>query len=79
MYRDRLYVMLSHIHHYRSSKNVNVHLDVLVLKVPGEEGRASWGTPNRLFKFFDPAIASGLLQIHEIELSEAEANECRRQ
>jgi uncharacterized membrane protein YeaQ/YmgE (transglycosylase-associated protein family) len=79
IYRDRLYVMLSHIHHYRSSKNVNVHLDVLVLKVPGEEGRVPWGTPNRVFKFFEPAIASGLLQIHEIELSEAEANDCRSQ
>jgi len=77
VYRDRLYVMLSKIHHYRTAKQVEAHLDVVVLKVPGEEGRGPWGAPERIFQLFDPAIASGLLKIHEIEFTEAEAAECR--
>lgn len=77
LYRDRLYVMLSKIHHYRTAKQVEAHLDVVVLKVPGEEGRSPWGPPERVFQLFDPAIASGLLKIQEIELTEAEAAECR--
>lgn len=78
MYRDRLYVMLSKIHHYRATKQINAHLDVVILKIPGEEGRAIFGTPERVFQFFEPAITSGLLKIHEIALTETEANECRR-
>ncbi len=76
-YRDRLYVMLSKIHHYRTAKQVEAHLYVVVLKVPGEEGRGPWGAPEKIFQLFDPAIASGLLKIQEIELTEAEAAECR--
>ena len=78
MYRDRLYVMLSKIHHYRATKQINAHLDAVILKVPGEEGRGLWGNPERVFQFFEPAIASGLLKVHEIQFTEAEANECRR-
>jgi len=78
MYRDRLYVMLSKIHHYRATKQINAHLDAVILKIPGEEARGIWGNPERVFQFFEPAIASGLLRVHEITFTEAEANECRR-
>lgn len=78
MYRDRLYVMLSKIHHYRTAKQVQAHLDAVVLKVPGEEGRGIWGDPKRVFQYFEPAIASSLLRVHEIELTEEEATSCRR-
>lgn len=78
MYRDRLYVMLSKIHHYRATKQINAHLDAVILKVPGEEGRGIWGNTQKVFQYFEPAIASGLLKIHEIQFTEAEANECRR-
>lgn len=77
VYRDRLYVMLSKIHHYRTAKQVEAHLDVIVLKVPGEEARGLFSSQERVFQLFDPAIASGLLKIHEIELTEAEAAQCR--
>lgn len=79
MYRDRLYVMLSKIHHYRATKQINAHLDAVILKVPGEEGRGIWGSPDRVFQYFEPAIASGLLKVYEIELTDAEAAECRRE
>lgn len=77
-YRDRLYVMLSKVHHYRTAKQVEAHLDVVILKVPGEEGRNPWTAPDRFFETFEPAIATGLLKVHGIEFTEAEAAECRQ-
>ena len=75
-FRDRLYVMLSKINHYRTAKRVEAHLDLVLMRLPREEAR----TPNsysRLLESFEPAIASGLLKIHEIEFTEAEAALCR--
>ncbi|MBX3724804.1 MAG: hypothetical protein KF823_02670 [Xanthomonadales bacterium] len=79
IYRDRLYVMLSKIHHYRVAKNVEAHLDLVMLKIPGEEGRGTWGSfdRNRFFQHFEPAIASGLLRIEDVEFTEEEAAQCR--
>lgn len=76
MFRDRLYVMLSKINHYRTARRVEAHLDLVLMKVPGEEAR----TPNsfaRLLESFEPAIASGLLKINEIEFTAEEAASCR--
>jgi hypothetical protein len=76
MFRDRLYVMLSKINHYRTAKRVEAHLDLVLMKLPGEEAR----TPNsfsRLIESFEPAIASGLLKIHEMEFTTEEAASCR--
>jgi hypothetical protein len=76
MFRDRLYVMLSKINHYRTAKRVEAHLDLVLMKLPGEEAR----TPNsfsRLLESFEPAIASGLLKIHEVEFTPEEAASCR--
>jgi hypothetical protein len=78
MYRDRLYVMLSKIHHYRVTRKIDAQLNVVVMKLPGEESRSVLGNPDRVFQFFEPAIASGLLKVHEVEFTEAEAAECRR-
>lgn len=75
-FRDRLYVMLSKINHYRTVKRIDAHLDLVLMKLPGEEPR----TPNsfaRLLESFEPAIASGLLKIHEIEFTAEEADSCR--
>jgi hypothetical protein len=75
-FRDRLYVMLSKINHYRTAKRVEAHLDLVLMKLPTEEQR----TPNsysRLLESFEPAIASGILKIHEIEFSAEEAEACR--
>jgi hypothetical protein len=62
-FRDRLYVMLSKINHYRTAKRVEAHLELVLMKLPGEEAK----TPNsflRLLESFEPAIASGLLKIN---------------
>lgn len=76
MFRDRLYVMLSKINHYRTAKRVEAHLDLVFMKLPAEELR----NPNsfsRLLESFEPAIASGLLKIQEIEFTAEEAVSCR--
>lgn len=76
MFRDRLYLMLSKINHYRTAKRVEAHLDLVLMKLPGEEARTS-NSYSRILESFEPAIASGLLKIHEIEFTEAEAASCR--
>jgi hypothetical protein len=70
-HRDRLYVMLTKLSHYRALKKTNVFLALVIVNVPGEEAR-----PNqlpRLFTEFQPAISGGLLRIVEIALTEQEA------
>ena len=76
VFRDRLYVILSKINHYRTAKRVDAHLDLVLLKIPGEESRVfqSW---DRILESFEPAVAGGLLKVVAIEFSEAEAASCR--
>jgi len=76
MFRDRLYVMLSKINHYRTAKRVEAHLDLVLMKLPAEEQRSS-SSFSRLLVSFEPAIASGLLKIQEIEFTAEEAASCR--
>lgn len=70
-YRDRLYVMLTKLSHYKALKKSNVFLALVVVSVPGEEA-----TPiqlSRLYAEFQPAISGNLLRIVEISLTEQEA------
>ena len=76
-YRDRLYMMLSKINYYKVTKKIDAHLDVILVKIPGEEGRQIFGGSERFFQLFEPAIVSGLLRIHEIQFTEEEALQCR--
>lgn len=76
IFRDRLYYMLSKIHLYRLAKRVDAHLDLVFMKIPNEESRIT-SSIDRLIEYFQPAIASGLLKIHEVEFSEEEASKCR--
>lgn len=69
-FRDRLYVMLSKIDHYRRKKGVEAHLDLVLVSDPSRQIRAL--PEERLMNEFQPAIASGLLQITKIELTEEE-------
>jgi hypothetical protein len=71
-YRDRLYLMLSKIDHYRNARRVEAHLDLVLLKIPGEEESKMYAPPGRVLESFNPAIASGLLKIYEIEFTAAE-------
>lgn len=72
MFRDRLYVMLSKINHYRGVKRVEAHLELVMLKIPGEESR-TYQSQYRVLESFEPAIASGLLSVMVIEFSAEEA------
>lgn len=78
IFRDRLYVMLSKINHYRNLKRVEAHLDLVLLKVPGEEFRPTPDANDRVLGLFEPAIASGLLKVVSIEFTEEEAAACRQ-
>jgi hypothetical protein len=69
--RDRLYVVLTKLNHYRALKKTNVFLSLVLVSVPDEETRPS--QLSRLFTEFQPAISGGLLRIVEITLTEQEA------
>lgn len=77
VFRDRLYVMLSKINHYRNAKRVEAHLDLVLMKVPGEESRSTAVSADRVLGIFEPAIAAGLLKVVSIEFTEEEAAACR--
>ena len=77
MYRDRLYVMLSKISHYKATKNVNAHLELVLMNVPEEES-SRIGSFDRILESFEPAIASGLLRVSEIDFNEQELAEIQR-
>lgn len=77
MFRDRLYLMLSKLNHYNNIKNAEAHLDLVFMKVPNEEVRTR--STDRLLGDFEPAIASGLLRVSEIEISQEETDDCKRE
>lgn len=72
IFRDRLYMMLTKLHHYRSAKKSNVFLALVIVSIPGEEKRDS--LLQRILRDFQPAIANGLLRVAEISLSEDEVS-----
>ena len=77
MLRERIYMMLSKLNHYQNVKGVNTHLDLVWLNIPDEESRGR--SAERFLQDFEPAIASGLLRISEIDISQEEMSECRRE
>jgi hypothetical protein len=72
MFRDRLYVMLTKLHHYKTIKKANVYLALVLANVPEETARPAGPYLDRLQREFEPAITSGLLRIHVIEFSSEE-------
>ncbi len=77
MLRDRLYMMLSKLNHYQNVKGVSVHLDFVWLNIPEEE--TNHRSSEKFMHDFEPAIASGLLRISEIEISKEEMEKCKRE
>jgi len=77
MLRERIYMMLSKLNHYQNVKGVNAHLDLVWLNIPDNESRVR--STERFLQDFEPAIASGLLRISEIDISQEEINECKRE
>lgn len=70
MLRDRLYLMLSKINHYRNIKRVNAYLFLVLIVRPDEEQNGS--TIDRIKKEFEPAITNGLLIIRDVEITNVE-------
>lgn len=77
MLREKIYMMLSKLNHYQEVKKVNAHLELVWLNVPDEEPKLR--TMERFMQDFEPAIASGLLRISEINLSSEDMNKCKRE
>ena len=74
IFSDRLYLMLSKINYYKMAKRADARLELALVRLPNEErGRYS----SRLLASFQPAIASGLLRITEIDLNLEEAASIR--
>lgn len=67
MFNDRLYVMLSKIHHYRQFKKSNCYLNLILVDIP-ESDRDNSRFLNRILELFRPAISSGLLKITTIKI-----------
>lgn len=75
-FRDRLYAMLSKIDHYRRKKNVDAHLDLVVVESPSEGLKPQ--NEERLLNEFQPALASGLLRFTRIQLTAEEEEQAVR-
>lgn len=71
-FRDRLYVMLTKLHHYKTIKKANVYLALLLIDAPEPASRPTSTLLDRLQRDFGPAIASGLLRIHQADFSAEE-------
>lgn len=69
-FRERLYVMLTKLSHYKALKKSNVFMSLVLVTMPGEGARTN--QVSRLFSEFQPAISGGLLRIVEIGFSEAD-------
>jgi hypothetical protein len=68
MFRDRLYVMLTKIHHYKTIKKANVYLALLLVNLPeSTSSRSPSIYIERLQREFEPAITAGLLRIQVID------------
>lgn len=73
MFRERLYMMLSKLYHYKVLKKSNVYLTLVLTTFPDDEARPN--SVNRILGEFQPAITNGLLKVVEINFTEAEAAE----
>ncbi len=69
MFRDRLYMMLTKLHHYKSIKKSNVYLALVLVNLPEEEKRPPGYYVERLQREFEPATTAGLLRIHTIDFT----------
>lgn len=67
LFRDRLYMMLSKLYHYKLLKKSNVYLSLIITTLPSDDQKNN--SISRIFAEFQPAIASGLLKIIEINFT----------
>jgi hypothetical protein len=72
MFWDRLYVMLSKVLFYREAKKVPTELILIISKLPEPDGESEGRYFERFIQAFQPAIASGILRVEQIEISQSE-------
>lgn len=75
MSREKLYMMLSKLNHYKNAKGANVHLDLVLLNIEEDESN---NRNSSILQNFGPAISSGLLKINEIIISKEEFDSCKK-
>lgn len=77
MFTDRLYKMLSKIHHYRQIKKTNAVLILVLVDIPKLEINKTTNREttyvNRIWNDFAPALNSGILKIRKIKIDEKDA------
>lgn len=76
VFRARLYMMLTKVHHYLKAKGVQGALELIWVILPSEKENKR--IMDKIYLEFEPAIRSGLLRITQIHLSEEEADLCRK-
>jgi hypothetical protein len=75
MFTDRLYKMLSKIHHYRQIRKTNAILILIIVEIPNEQNERYVRYINRLWDDFSPALNTGLLKIKKMKIDEKTADE----
>ena len=73
VFRDRLYMMLSKLYHYKLLKKSNVYLSLVITTLPSDDQKSNF--TSRILSEFQPAIANGLLKIIEINFTAEEEAE----
>lgn len=77
MFTDKLYKMLSKIHHYRQVRKTNAVLILVLVEVPpinGNERTDRYSSyTNRIWNDFEPALNSGILKIRKMKIDEKDA------
>ncbi|MFD0991027.1 hypothetical protein ACFQ1R_13040 [Mariniflexile jejuense] len=75
MFTDRLYKMLSKIHHYRQLRKTNAILILVIVEIPNEQNERHIRYLNRIWEDFSPALNTGLLKIKRMRIDEKQADE----
>lgn len=78
MITDRLYMMLSKIHHYRQFKKTNCYLNLVLVEIP-EDDRDNTRFLNGIIELFRPALSSGLLKISTVKLEKSDLKKIYRE
>ncbi|TDQ25442.1 hypothetical protein [Tenacibaculum caenipelagi] len=74
MFTDRLYKMLSKIHHYRQLRKTNAILILVIVEIPNEQNERHIRYLNRIWEDFSPALNTGLLKIKRMKIDEKQAD-----
>ncbi len=68
---DKLYMMLSKIHHYRQFKKTNCYLNLVLVEIP-EHDRDNTRFLKNIIEVFRPALSNGLLKVSTVKLEKSD-------